>query len=130
MRRKRNPGVENLGVILGGIVLSGAIVAGLLVWGSSRAKAPSSALPSGDLLRPERVGLFPDLKPGDLVLVDAAAANIPVAANLPTIVCRVDFILSDPTLVSVRSMVSDFKGTIARAAIVRVLPPLAPGVFA
>lgn len=130
MRRKRNPGGDNLGLILGGIALTGVVVAGLLFWGSARTKAPSSsALPSGGTPRPELAGgVFPDLKSGDFVLVDTAAAKIP-AGNLPTLVCQVDIVMSDPTLVSVRSTISEFKGTIPRSSIIRVLPPVAPGVF-
>lgn len=126
-RHRRNPG-DNLPIILGGMALSLVAIVGLLAWGKSR-PAPSLPSSSPDERPPlDNVVLFPDLKVGDAVVVDAAAAGIQ-GASTPLIVCTVDIVMTDRTLVSVRAQASSFAGTIPRSAIVRVLPPPPPGVF-
>lgn len=120
-------GDENMPVIFGGLLVSVALTIGLVMWGRSRASAspssPSAPLPPG--FTP--IVLFPDLKAGDSVVVDSAAANIPNAA--PLLVCTVDLVMTDRSLVSVRAVATSFAGTIPRSSIVRVLVPPPAGDF-
>jgi hypothetical protein len=117
---------ENLPVIVIGVLAAAAACVGLVMWGSARASKAAPSSPG--VPRPEPVGMFPDLKVGDTVVVDTAAANVP--ADVPTIVAIVDLVLVDPTLVSVQAVGVSFRGTIPRVSILRVLPPPPPGVFA
>ncbi len=114
---------ENLGVILAALGLSSVAVIGLVVWGSKRAAEGGG----GDFAKP--VGAFPGLKVGSVVQVDAARANVVASANAPTFVAQVDLLMTDPALVSVRGLTTEFRGTIPRAAILRELAAPAPGVF-
>lgn len=102
--------------ILIGVGVSLAAVVGLVAWGVSRGKALAG--PAA-----QNVALFPDLKVGDIVLVDATKANLRSA--LAQIVCTVDLVLTDPSVVSVRETAPlvppGEHGTIPRDAILRVL---------
>lgn len=112
--------------ILVAVLASAAAVAGLAFWGSRKSSAqPGQVVPGGAVV-PQNVGPFPSLAVGTPVLVDSARANLPAPFSLsPTVPCVVDMILSDPTLVSVRTGipgVASFSGTIPRSAIVQILP--------
>ncbi len=105
---------QNTAGILLATAVFGAIVVGLVMHG--RRAAPSSS--SGGL---QPVGFFPDLKVGDVVAVDPVAAMMPGRLHdRNVVICRVDLILRDPELVSVRATVDDFAGTIPRASIRKV----------
>lgn len=114
--------------ILIGVAVTGAAFAGLLLWGSRRA---SSAAPPGPPTI-EPVGPFPDLRVGDVVLVDASKGKLPAPLDAGGLVTmQVDQVLTDPFLVSVanfdpRFIGIKFSGTIDRAAIVRLLARGAP----
>lgn len=104
---------QNTAGILLATAVFGAIVVGLVIHG--RRSAPSS---SGGL---QPVAFFPDLKVGDVVAVDPVAAMMPARLHdRNVVICRVDLILRDPTLVSVRATVDDFAGTIPRESIRKV----------
>lgn len=116
-----------------GVVVSGAVLGGLIWWGSSRAKAQRDALAKDDpTVTP--IGHFPALKVGDVVLIDAAMANLPPPfAGLGRVPAQVDMILQDPAVVSVKVPpggvrgvpgVPFFSGTISRLAVLSVLPPV------
>ena len=116
--------------ILIGVVVTGAAFAGLLVWGSRRASsAPSSP---GPVIEP--TGPFPDLRVGDVVLVDALAAKLPPPLDSGgQVVMQVDQLLRDPILVSVKPFdprfpLVKFSGTIDRGAILRFLARGAPSI--
>lgn len=113
--------------ILIGVAVTGAAFAGLLLWGSRRG---ASSAPPGPTIEP--VGPFPDLRVGDVVLVDAAKGKLPAPLDAGGFVTmQVDQVLSDPFLVSVanfdpRFIGIKFSGTIERAAIVKFLARGAP----
>ena len=66
------------------------------------------------------VGLFPDLGIGDVVLVDAARANVP--PRLGGALMKIDLLLSDRNLISAQTYpVKTFSGTIPRDAILQVV---------
>jgi len=95
---------------------------------------PGGVASRGSAPSPENVGLFPDLRVGTPVLVDSAAANLPAPfSSVPLVPCVVDMILSDPSVVSVRTGVpgaASFSGTIPRHSIRQILPALPPGFAA
>lgn len=109
--------------ILIGVAVTGAAFAGLLLWGSRRAK---SGPPQEPLVIP--AGMFPDLKLGDLVLVDAVKGRLPPPFDVGGLVLmQVDFILTDKFLVSVANVDPRFSGVklshvIERGAIFNVVP--------
>ncbi len=76
-------------------------------------------LPSTPDLPVIPIGLMPDLKRGDTVLVDTAEANIPAdrGGAVPFLICTVDGLLTDPVVVAVTAVVGTFSGTIVRSAI-------------
>jgi len=77
-----------------------------------------SATPTVPNLIP--VGLFPDLGIGDVVLVDAARANVP--PRLGGALMKIDLLLSDRNLISAQTYpVKTFSGTIPRDAILQVV---------
>lgn len=100
----------------------GAAFAGLLVWGSRRA----SSAPPDPLVIP--AGMFPDLKLGDVVLVDAVKGRLPPPFDVGGLVLmQVDFVLSDKFLISVANIDPRFSGlklshVIERGAIFNVVP--------
>lgn len=121
------------GAALVGVVLSGAAIVGLVLWGRSRAKAEREDMAKDDPTV-DRIGMFPGLRVGDVVIVDSQAAKLPppfsLLARQPA---EVDMVLSDPLLVSVKCPprgvrgipgVPFFSGTIPRSAIVQVAPPV------
>lgn len=114
---------ENTGTIVLAVLVSAVACVGLVMWGRSQAPSPSSANDG-----PEPVVFFPGLRVGSIVQVDTAAAMIP-SSNMPTAICEVDMLLSDPALVSVRGVSINFRGTIPRSAIVRELVAPPAGVF-
>lgn len=118
------------GKIIVGVAVSAAAFAGLLWWGSRRAS--SAPAPTAPPLEP--VGPFPSLRVGDLLLVDAQAAELPLPLrDGGQVVMIVDQVLSDPFMVSAKNadprfLSVSFSGSIRRAAIVKVLAS-APQVF-
>lgn len=97
-----------------GLGVSSVVIVGLVAWGISREKAaPSSPA--------QNVVLFPDLKVGTVVVVDAVAAHF--ASPVALVVCVVDLVMSDTSVISVREISpgSGNKGTIPRSAILQVL---------
>lgn len=121
-------------MIVAGLVFGG-LLGGLIWLGARKAPAASSPLPSlpGDPSSPIiPIGLFPDLKAGDGLIVDAAAASLP-APFVGLVPATVDLV-TDRSLVSVRALSatlppSTFSGTIPRSAIVRVLSSVLPAGF-
>jgi hypothetical protein len=76
-----------------------------------------SATPTVPNLIP--AGFFPDLAVGDVVLVDAARANVP---GIGGALMKIDMLLSDRNLVSAQTYpVKTFSGTIPRDAILQVV---------
>lgn len=113
---------EGTGTILAVLSVAAVATIGIVLYGRNAAAASKKPGASpGPRLEP--LGFLPDLKVGDTVVVDTAEANIPAdrGGAIPLLVCRVDMILSDPTLVSVAAVGATFKGTITRTAIKRVL---------
>ena len=107
-----------------GVVLSAVAIVGLLLYGRNAAAAAKRDPPPGTLPLPklEPLGFLPGLKVGDTVVIDTAEANTGPPSNaLPFLVCQVDMLLIDPTLVSVAAVAGTFKGTIPRSAIKKVL---------
>ena len=91
---------------------------------------PEAVLSIGSILPPSvlpppppnliPVGLFPDLGIGDVVLVDAARANVP--PRLGGALMKIDLLLSDRNLISAQTYpVKTFSGTIPRDAILQVV---------
>jgi hypothetical protein len=79
---------------------------------------PPSVMPSLPNLTP--VGLFPDLAVGDVVMVDAARANVP--GVLGGALMKIDMLLSDRNLISAQTYpVKTFSGTIPRDSILSVV---------
>jgi len=116
---------DGLGVMLGALALSSIVAVGLVLYGRNAAAASKKDAPPGTIPLPklEPLGFLPGLKVGDTVLIDTAEANVPAAVGgaVPFLVCRVDMLLIDPTLVSVAAVGAPFKGTIPRSAIKKVL---------
>jgi hypothetical protein len=114
---------EGTGTILLALAVASVAAVGIVLYGRNAAAAAKKpgASPGGPLLEP--LGFLPGLKVGDTVVVDTAEANIPAdrGGAIPLLVCRVDMLLSDPTLVSVAAVGAYLKGTIARSAIKKVL---------
>lgn len=125
---------DDTALAVAGVVAFGALFGGLLWLGARRSAAPAPPLPNdpnGPAIVP--VGLFPDLKAGDAVIVDASRASLP-APFAGLVLAVVDLILTDRSVVSVRALSASvppatFAGTIPRDAIVRVLPPAIPPGF-
>ncbi len=120
------------GTIFLGVALSAVAFAGLLLWGSSRAASSPPPAPSPEL---EPTGPFPDLRVGDLVLVDSHAADLPLPLlDGGQVVMVVDQILTDRFVVSVKNadprfLATNFSGTIKRSSIIKVIARLPPAVF-
>jgi hypothetical protein len=115
------------------VVVAASAAAGALLFAFRASPSGASGVASrGEAPSPENVGLFPDLRVGQAVLVDSAAANLPAPFSAqPLVPCVVDMILSDRSLVSVRTGVAglaSFSGTIPRSSIRQVLPTLPPGL--
>lgn len=111
---------QNTTTILVVLGACGAAVAGLLWWGHSKKLA---AMGKDDPIGPvaERIGFFPDLRLGDVVIVDGLAAKM--TSDRRAVRAVVDRILSDRTLVSVVAAdpaLLGFRGTIPRSSILRV----------
>lgn len=117
--------------ILIGVAVSAIAFGGLLWWGSSRASSSPPSPSSPDL---EPIGPFPDLKVGDLVLVDAHAAELPLPLlDGGQVLMVVDQILTDRFLVNAKNadprfLLSNFSGTIKRSAIVKLVARISPTV--
>lgn len=116
---------EITGLMLASVAFSSIAVVGIVLYGSNAAAKSKKDAPPGTLPLPklEPLGFLPGLKVGDTVLVDTAEANIPADRGgvVPFLVCQVDMLLVDPTLVSVRAVGAAFKGTIPRSSIKKVM---------
>lgn len=116
-----------------GLAVSGVVIGGLLWWGHDRDVKRRAQMAKDDpTITP--IGLFPALKVGDVVIVDPVAARLPAPFDqLPRVPAQVDMVLQDPSVVSVQTPpgakrgapgVPFFSGTIPKAAILSVLPPV------
>lgn len=113
--------------LLAGLAVAGVAGVGLVWWGHSKEQARRKSERPLDPLElippsPERVVLFPDLRAGDVVLVDPVRASIASVVDGLPLPLVVDLVLGDRAFVSVRAPgVGGFRGTIPRASILRVV---------